>query len=81
MSNKYFDYGTGTKPKFKRRKKEPKAKKVRDRKAAARKGHATRKRRKYNATFDYGASTLAAPVSAIAQKIAKIFVGHGGKLK
>jgi hypothetical protein len=59
---KNFDYGTGSAPKFARKKKA--AKKPRDRKAAAKKGASTRKRNLFNKIFDYGASTIATPVAA-----------------
>lgn len=53
MSGKFFDYGTGSKPKFKR-KARARAKRPRDRKAAARKAAETRRRKKFNQGFDYG---------------------------
>lgn len=60
MSGKNFDYGTGKKPKFKRVKG--------GKKRVKRNGAITRAANKFNKTFDYGASFVAAPAATVFTK-------------
>lgn len=75
MSGKFFDYGTGSKPKF-ARKKRSKTKRPRDSKAAARKAAETRRRKKFNKNFDYGLGNVFSVPEQIGNAFEKIILGR-----